>query len=201
MDFDKIYRIRDYRIRWGYSAYECSFLLGKQDFFFRDAENPLKTKRFNPNDTNYLQLIFQEPLSTFMAPKLEVDMYHLRISTYPDEKRKPVYDIDIKNQEGQYQHFKTFADEEKHVELPTPLTVYSFDKVRTYIDHLLDNSYFNTPRTALDIFHTCHDHFGPDFHPRNMVRVLNFYMNRKSGVPKLNKEERDEFGRREYRIL
>ncbi len=72
------------------SGFACPSYWKSTISFYWDVENPLKTKRFNPYDTNYLQLIFRKPLSTtFMPPKLETDTYHLRITTYPDEKKNP----------------------------------------------------------------------------------------------------------------
>lgn len=199
VDFDKIHRVRDFRIRMGYSAYELSFLLGKQDFFFRDIENPLNTKRISPNDTNFLQLIFREPISTFMPAKLDVNLYHLQVTTFTDpEIEKPVYEIQIENSEEKFEYFRTIAEEEKHVELSTPFNSYTFEEVKSYIDFLMSNSYFIEPHLASEIFHMCRDHFGIDFHPRYLIQVLNYYTNKKSGDPKLDASNKNIFGRTEY---
>jgi len=196
IDFDKIHKIMDFRIKCGYSAYECSFLLGKTDFFFRDAENPLSTKRYNPDDTNYLQLIFETSLSAFMSPKIIEDLYHLQVTAYLNEDQKPVYDIAIRNEESKYGSFKVFTEEDKHQELHTPLKLFTFEEVKTYIDTLLADGTFNEPKTAFDIFNKCKKHFGEQFHARNMIKVLNYYTNKKSGIAKLNNSGTNNCGRK-----
>jgi hypothetical protein len=185
------------RLDLKYSAYELSFLLGKNDFFVRDVENPLDTKRYNPDDTNYLLLIFNEQLSSIMPPKTEPNTYHLEITSYLNEIRRMVYEIALKDTNGSgYKLFKIFEAEDKHVELDTSRSLLSFNEVQSYIDALLNTVFFNEPKRALDIFESCKTYFGENFHPRNMIKVLNFYTNKKSGVPKLNNDRRDDFGRR-----
>lgn len=196
IEFTKIYIVMDLRLELGYSAYELSFLLGKNDFFVRDVENPSNSKRYNPNDTNYLLLIFNEPLCSIMLPKVEENICHLEIKSYLNEFRKIIYEINIKDKnKNAYKPFKIFEVEDKQAVINTSRNVLSFEHVQSYIDTLLVNTYFDEPKRALDIFESCQANFGADFHPRNMIKVLNFYTNKKSGVVKLNKESRDDFGR------
>jgi hypothetical protein len=197
IDFDKIHKIMDYRIKWGYSAYECSFLLGKNDFFFRDAENPLNTKRYNPDDTNYIQLIFQEDLSAFMSPIIKEDIIHLEVITQLNERRKTVYEISIRN-DSQNKHFKTFIEEDKHLELPSPLNLSTFDEVKIHIGALIEHGFFEAKKTALEIFNACREYFGTDFHPRYMIAVLNHYTNKKSGIPILDNSSKNDCGRKVF---
>ena len=197
IEFTKIYRVMGLRLLLGYSAYELSFLLGKNDFFVRDVENPLGTKRYNPDDTNYLLLIFNAQLPSIMLPKVEQNIYHLKVRSYLNEVKREVYEIAVKDPIGNnYSHFKTFEAEPKEIELPTLGILPSFEETRSYLDKLLTSAYFNNPKRALDIFESCKSNFGDDFHPRNMIKVLNYYTNKKSGVPKLNKDKKDNFGRR-----
>lgn len=214
LGFQKIYRIKAFREKWGYSAYECSFLLGKHDFFFRDAEDPFENTHFNIIDTNYLQLIFNEPLPTFSPPVVEEDTYHLKVTKYLNEVRLWVWEIakrktptgwdkllDPRNEKNRdvYEPFTTVVEERKLAELPTPLNVVVFDEVRAFIDSLLSEGFFDEPKTALDILKRCRKHFVDDFHARNMIRVINHYTNKKSGVPLLDKSKTNEFGRRIYK--
>jgi hypothetical protein len=200
IEFTKIYKVMEKRLTLGYSAYELSVLLGKNDFFVRDVENPLDTKRYNPDDTNYLLLIFNSRMSSIMLPKLEQNIYHLEITSYLNEIRKTVYEIALKSATGNsYTHFKTFEVEPKDIQLTTTIEPISFKEVRSYIDILIKSAYFDEPRRALDVFESCKSYFGEDFHPRNMIKVLNFYTNKKSGISKLNKADRNDFGRRLFR--
>lgn len=197
IEFAKIYMVMDKRLELNYSAYELSFLLGKNDFFVRDVENPLISKRYNPDDTNYLLLIFNERLSSIMLPKAERNSYNLRVTFYLSETRRKVYEIAIKNVgSNDYIYFKDFEVEPKDIELPVSHGLFSFESVQSHIDTLLNSGYFDEPKRALDIFKSCKSHFGKNFHPRNMIRVLNFYTNKKSGIAKLNKDSRDNFGRK-----
>lgn len=195
IEFDKIHLIRDKRLssRLGLSSYELSFLLGKHDFFVRDVENPLEKKRYNIDDTNYLLLIFEDRLASIMPAKTEQETYQLEITYYLNGVRLPVYEINIINT---VMHPKIITGEGKHEELPTTLDLFSFTDVQLYVDELLCDNFFNGPKRALDIFAKCKLNFGKNFHPRNMIKVLNYYTNKKSGIPKLDKVETNEFGRR-----
>lgn len=196
VEFTKIYLVMGKRLALGISAYELSFMLGKNDFFVRDAENPLNTKHYNIDNTNFLLLIYCELLSSVTPPKTKQDIYHLEIKSYFNKIRIAIYEITIKDaKEDCYAHYNTFEVEDKHAELPTCMALFSFNEVLVYIDTLLAGEFFNEPKRALDIYVRCKTHFGESFHPRNMVKVLNFYTNKKSGVHKLNKDKRDGFGR------
>lgn len=195
-EFAKIYLVRDERIKRGFSAYELSFLLGKDDHFVKYAENPLEKKRYGINDTNYLWLIFGGPLSAIMPERIEVNSYHVRITHYSDGRKDNEYYIEKKDtKDAPYEFYREIKVEEKHAELSTPSKVFTFEEARLFIDELLADGYFNTPQRALDIYQKCQLKFGSEFHPRNMIKVLNFYTNKKSGIPKLNKEKKNEFGR------
>ncbi|WP_345949164.1 hypothetical protein ABDD95_20170 [Mucilaginibacter sp. PAMB04274] len=188
--------MRDKRLALGISAWELSFMFGKTDFLVRDAENPLITRRYNIDDTNYLLLIFDEKLPSVMPPKTEQDINHLEIISYFNEIRNNVYEIFIRDaKKVDYIFFKTIEVEKKYQELPTDLILSSFNEVKGYIDSLLKEDYFDEPKRALDIFNKCKEQLGERFHPRNMVKVLNYYTNKKSGIAKLNKDQKDDFGR------
>jgi hypothetical protein len=195
-EFIKIYLVRDRRVYLGISAYELSFLLGKDLQFVKDVEDPLEKKRYGINDTNYLWLILSGPLSSIMPDRVTVNTYHVKITKYSNGVRVTVYRIEkAETKEGPYEFFKEIEVEDKHVELFSSLKTSTFEKVQAYIDKLLSENFFDTPQRALDIYQKCQLKFGPEFHPRNMIKVLNFYTNKKSGDPKLNKEKKNRFGR------
>jgi hypothetical protein len=207
IDFYKTYMVRKMRVTLGISAYEQSFLLGKNDFFVRDVENPLTTKRYNTDDTNYLLLIYDELLKTIMLSKIEQDAYTLQVTTYLDSTRSIVYMIKRRPKTNESINFHdaitvdesnslVVAEEKKHVDLATVLRASTFDEVKSYIDSLLEGNFFSEPKRALDIFKKCKEKFGRNFHPRNMINVINYYTNKKSGNFKIDKNAVNEFGRR-----
>ncbi|MEO7215546.1 hypothetical protein [Mucilaginibacter sp.] len=209
VEFYKIYMVMFHRLASGYSAYEQSFLLGKTDLFVRDVENPLKSKRYNIDDANYILLIYNLSWKDIIPAEALQDNYQLEVTSYPGDKRIPVYEIRKSAKESGSVLFRNFTldkneekseilivtEEDKHVEPATQLFLSTYDDVKIYIDKLLIGIFFTEPKRALDIFKQCQLKFGITFHPRNMIKVLNFYTNKKSGVPKLDKERRDEFGR------
>jgi hypothetical protein len=193
IDFHKIYTVRELRVTEGYSAYELSFLIGKTDFFVRDVENPLSTKRYNPDDTNYLLLIFNKEIRSLMRERVDQNLYQIEVVSYLGEANAKVYEIKIKDSATIY---TSFMEEPKHIELPTSRHLSTFTKVQKYVDELLEDQFFDEPKRGLDVFEKCKTHFGSDFHPRNMIQVLNYYTNKKSGIPKIMKENTNQFGRR-----
>lgn len=187
----------DKRLQLGYSALELSFLLGRENFYVRKAENPLHTLRYSVNETNYLLLTFDTDISSIMSPVILDDVYHLQISTYSGERRKPVYEMYVQDSNKEYKHFKTFQEEDKHDVLPTPLLLIPEEQVASLIDNLINASWFSTPRTGLEVFQICRQHFGKSFHPRPMINLLNQHSNKKSGTGRLVKD-RNKSGRQTF---
>lgn len=197
IDFEKVYMVMDRRLEEGYSAYELSFMLGRESFYVRNAENPLHTLRYSVNETNYLLLTFSDKLPSIMPPFVEDDTYHLQITSYLNERRRQVFEISKRNEGHEYILFKIIEEEDKHQELPTPLLLVPEEEVNVFLRSLIVDSWFSVPRTALDVFVVCKQYFGPSFHPRPMIRLLNYYTNRKSGTGELDKGK-NEFGRQTF---
>ncbi|MGJ1196860.1 hypothetical protein ACR777_12085 [Sphingobacterium spiritivorum] len=198
--FRKIFMFHTYRIDIGYSAYECSFLLGKHDFFIRDAENPLKTTHIDPVDSNYLACIFGESIEKFTPDVTKQDNYQLKISISQTENRKTSFQILIRNEQLSNSNPFTLIEEEKLCVLPTAQFLSTLDKVKDFILHLLNNGYFDNTRTALDIYNEYrrNEDFGANFHVRNLIKSLNHFTNKKSGQALLNNERTNLFSRRLY---
>lgn len=196
----KAYRVMDLREELGYSAYELSFMLGKDSMMYvRDAEDPLKTLKYDPSDVNYLALILRKPFSSILLPSAPEKHYQIQVITYPDKTRRIVFEIAIKDDKSNYIHFKTYTQERKMDILPTPLNTYTYDEVIAYINVLLADNFFEIYKTALEVLDSCRKHFGEDFHPRHMIAVLNFYTNKKSGVPLLDYTNKNDCGRKVFR--
>ncbi len=196
--FEKILLLEQLRKKLGLSAYEVSFMLGKHDFFIRDAENPLKTTLIDSEDSCHLMKVFLVPIEDITPPNMPVDDYQIIVIKEKAEKKKDRFLIDIQNAIPALSRPIVFVEEEKHVELPTPLEVLDEQKVRGFIYGLYTSGFFNNTRTALEIFDVCREeeNFGSNFHPRYMIRALDYYTNRKSGNPILDNSRTNLFSRR-----
>ncbi|GGH12064.1 GNAT family N-acetyltransferase [Sphingobacterium alkalisoli] len=188
-----------YRKEVGYSAYECSFLLGKHDFFIRNIENLLHKSSFSTIDTNYISLIFREIFGDIFPAIAFNGNYAIRIEHTTGLKRKPLYEIKIEEVPGvKTSTSYSVQEEDKHIELQTKLELKDEQTLKDFIFSLCNNGFFNHARTALEIFDECRkeENFGANFHPRNMIKALNHYTNSKSGEPILDNSRTNLFSRR-----
>ena len=195
---EKTLLLEKLRKKFGFSAYEISFMLGKHDFFIRDAENPLKTTLIDPEDTCHLMKAFRVPVDYITPPNMVVDNYQMIVTKEKAEKKKDRFQIDIQNPIPALSRSVVIVEEEKHVELPTTLDLSDEQTVRDFIYALYLNGFFNSTKTALEIFDVCRraESFGANFHPRNMIRALDYYTNKKSGNPILDNSRTNLFSRR-----
>lgn len=196
---DKALMFRKYRKKIGYSAYECSFLIGKHDFFVRDIESLLEKSWFSTEDTNYVLLIFVDELENLFPTIAHNNNYSVVVKKSIGLKRKLLLEIDMEILGISDSHRKySIQEEEKHVELPTSLELEDEQTLRDFIFTLYREGFFNNTKTALEIFDVCREeeNFGRNFHPRYMIRALDYYTNRKSGNPILDNSRTNLFSRR-----
>lgn len=194
---EKALQFVNFRREAGYSAYECSFLIGKHDYFVRDIENLLDKSSFSTIDTNYILLIFRKEFKQVFPIKTFDGNFTLALKQSIGDKRKSVYEIVI-DAFPPTNRSKIIYEEEKHLELPTKLELSDEETLKKFMRRLYDEGFLNNTRTALEIFDECRkeENFGPDFHPRHMIRALNHYTNIKSGEPILDKGRTNLFARR-----
>lgn len=196
---DKALMFRKYRNKVGYSAYECSFLIGKHDFFIRDIESLLEKSWFSTDDTNYVLLIFEDELENLFPTIAHNNNYSVVVKKSVGLKRKLLFEVEMEvlGISGSKQKY-SIQEEEKHVELPTNLELQNEQTLRDFIFSLYREGFFNSTRTALETFDECRrvENFGKNFHPRNMIRALDYYTNKKSGKPLLDNSRTNLFSRR-----
>lgn len=196
---DKALMFRKYRKKIGYSAYECSFLIGKHDFFIRDIESLLEKSWFSTVDTNYVLLIFEDELENIFPTIAHNNNYSVLVTKSVGLKRKLLFQVEIEvlgisDSKQKY----SIQEEEKHLELPTNLELEDEQTLRDFIFSLYSEGFFNNTKTALEIFNVCRkqDNFGKNFHARNMIRALDYYTNKKSGNAILDNSRTNLFSRR-----
>ncbi|WP_206531791.1 GNAT family N-acetyltransferase [Sphingobacterium sp. DR205] len=195
ISFDKVLLFHKARTEKGISAFECSFLLGKHDFFIRDAENPFKSTLIDPEDSVHLGKVL---CLTECNPNTSLlDLYKLEVEESKIDRKRTKRVIYIKNEGCQADPIEITV-EDKEEELETTLFLSTYEKVQSFFRELIENGYFDSTRTALEIFNTfrSYDEFGPDFHPRYLIQNIRYFINKKSGEPLLDSSRTNLFSRR-----
>lgn len=195
ISFDKILLFHKARTEKGISAFECSFLLGKHDFFIRDAENPFKSTLIDPEDSVHLSKVLS--LRECNPETNKFDLYKLEVEEHKIDRKKTKRIIIIKNDGADLNPIEMIV-EGKEEELETSLFLSTYEKVQSYCRELIENGYFDSTRTALEIFNTfrSHDEFGANFHPRFLIQNIRYFLNKKSGEPILDNSRTNLFSRR-----
>lgn len=196
--FDKVMFFHKIRTEKGYSAFECSFMIGKHNFLIRDAENPLKKTLIDAEDSLVLAKVFN--LEPYNPPCNPIDYYKLDVTFSIVERKKMQWEIVIANDEIKRLRALKIIEEDKEIELPTSSFLSTYDDVQEYFKKLVAEGYFNSARTALDILNKYREsvEFGPEFHPRYLIKNIRYYLNKKSGEPILFDRRTNLFSRRLY---
>lgn len=196
--FDKVMFFHKIRTEKGYSAFECSFMIGKHNFLVRDAENPLKKTLIDAEDSLVLAKVFN--LEPYNPPCNPIDYYKLDVTFSIVARKKMQWEIVIANDEIKPLRALTIIEEDKEIELPTSSFLSTYKDVQEYFKKLVAEGYFNSTRTALDILNKYREseEFGPYFHPRYLIQNIRYYLNKKSGEPILFDRRTNQFSRRLY---
>lgn len=178
IEFDKIYRMMAKRRSMGYSDRDLSFLLGYRALYVQDIENPLKTLRYTAKDTNYLLSIFDCDLQEVMTGKIPEEFYHITVETATI---------------GEITHFRIFKEDQfvspfLTVTIPNPQSIAvdmtNAVKIEKFIQVLFDGNFFSSPRTALEIFGQCKQHFEEPVHPYLLCVAIGKYTGKRK-APRL----------------
>jgi len=195
ISFDKVLLFHKARKEKGISVFECSFLLGKHDFFIRDAENPFKSTLIDPEDSVHLGKVLS--LTECNPETSNFDLYKLEVEEIKVDRKKTKRIIIIKNEGADLDPIEMIV-EDKEEELETSLFLSSYQNVQLFFRELIANGYFDSTKTALEIFNTfrIHHEFGPNFHPRFLIQNIRYFLNKKSGEPILDNSRTNLFSRR-----
>ncbi|CAM4252930.1 hypothetical protein SAMN06265348_1088 [Pedobacter westerhofensis] len=158
IDFEKSYKVKDLRVSKGFSDRDLSFLLGFRALYVRDVENPLHKLIYKAKETNYLQHIFDCSLDQVMyltLPDLNYDLYILATANSEGTNSYEIFKEDVS---GRYVLLHSFTELAKDTQI-LPKCNTSSEKVQEYISSLQETDYFLTPKTGLEIFRKCIEHF------------------------------------------
>ena len=181
IEFDKTYRVMEKRIVMGYTARELSFLLGLHSLYVREIENPLNTKKYNADQTNYLLQIFDCALPEIMAGTIPELFFTIQIehSFREHENKYDVYRI----MHHKRTFIRHFTEESNDYSFPIR-GVSSLSEIQEFIDYLFDSNFFNKPKTALEIFKQCASKFGLPLKPNFVLNAIRKYTSKRK-APRL----------------
>lgn len=180
IDFEKCYKVMDLRIKHGYSDRDLSFLLGYEALYVRKAENPIHKIRYKAKDTNYLRHIFTCELSAIMDGKLAEFTYDLCVLETANENKTKSFDIYIAHR-GKYKLFRSFTELAFNERL-RPRSIANPGEVVDYVQKLLNNGFFASPKTGLELFRECEANFGGHIKPTYIEEAI-------KKINKLDKEK------------
>lgn len=212
IEFDKVYLVQKKRISLGWTDEELSFLMGYRKDKVSDIENPLKSQRYNPTETNQLRRIFFNcKLSEIMSPKIAARYFRLEIfpkkepATTEDidggkdgrkKKEKSSFEIYILDKNLPPRHYLSFTQGKDNFktdfrEFVNPETIYA------HIDELFNGDFFDTAKTAFEVFESCVKKYGRKVRPYHLMDAIGKYKGRKK-APRLVNGENNEMRRETY---
>lgn len=113
--FDKIALYYKIRKEKGISAFECSFLLGKHNFFIRDTENPFKPTLIDPEDSAQIGKILL--LEDYNPPVTPLDLYKLNVEELKIDRKRIKRIITIESDQDLPNKYLEICTEEKEDEV------------------------------------------------------------------------------------
>lgn len=214
IEFDKVYLVRKKRISLGWTSQELSFLLGHNRSYVRDIENPIKSPRYNSTTTNYLRRIFFNcKLSEIMSPKIASRYYKLEIFSKeaepaPDdveakkdareESKKFSFKIYMLNKDSEPTHFCSFTQDKDDFETDFSEFVNA-QLIIVHVEKLFNGNFFNSERTALEIFESCVKKHGRKVRPCDVENAIKVYTGKKKAPRLMKSEKTNEMHRFTYK--
>lgn len=172
IELEKVFMVLALRLKFGYSAYEVSFLLGRRDYYVRDTENPLHTLQYSVNENNYLRQIFNCSLKKIMPGRVEPFEYIIKVLTHTNDDDLKVYQIERRFLNGKWKLVHTVTEEPKEILRPLKGQTVSMEDVNAYIVTLFHKGYFEEPKTALIIYRACEKKLGRVIRPLHVANAL-----------------------------
>lgn len=160
-------------------------LLGQRELYVRDFERPDHMLILGLSENNTIRIIFKCELTSFVPLSTNEINGVIQLSYHIDEQDKRFYIAEEKTGNGKWKEFLRFGDEEKDILLDSSSTITD-TQVPEWIDEKYHDGYFNTPKTALQIFLDCEAHFNDQVRPLFIARAIQHYTKKKK-APRLVK--------------
>src|SRR5690606_24736206 len=110
IDFEKCYKVREQRIKHGFSDRDLAFLLGFEARYVKDIKDHTHSKRYKPKDTNYLLHIFDCELPEIMGSRFPRKSYDLCVIVTAIPRKPRAFNIYIKQPSGKWKPYLGFAE-------------------------------------------------------------------------------------------
>ncbi|WP_270090343.1 hypothetical protein [Sphingobacterium sp. SYP-B4668] len=189
VEIEKMLNVLLLRISKGYSQYELSFLLGQEDFYVRKIEGILHTLEYKIEKSNMLRQIFNCGFPA-IVPNINVSpRYTIKVFEHKDDVGNTISKAEKRFENGTVKEIATFGTEDKEILLPSASTITE-EEVMTWVLAKCQTDYFNTSKTALQIFKNCEAELDQPIRPLFLANALKS-CNGTKGLPKINKEKDD----------
>lgn len=189
VEIEKMLNVFLLRTTKGYSQYELSFLLGQEDFYVRKIEDIHHTLEYKIEKSNILRQIFNCGFPAIVPNTNVTPRYKIYILEHKDETGNTTYKAEKRFEDGTVKEIATFADEEKEVLLPST-SIVTEEEVTTWVLAKCQTDYFNTSKTALQIFKDCEAELDQPIRPLFLANALKTCNGTKE-KPKINKKKDD----------
>ncbi|MEN5379090.1 hypothetical protein [Sphingobacterium kitahiroshimense] len=189
----KMFNIIVLRNKRGLSQFELSFLLGQRDLYVRDFERPDHTLILGLSENNTIKLIFNCELANFVPLNNSGSNSSIQIRYHIDGQGNRDYIAEKKVRNGKWKEFLRFGDEDKDILMNSSSTITD-TQVQSWINDQYNNGYFNTAKSALQIFLDCETHFNYQVRPLFIARAIQHYTKKKK-APRLvkNRDKRNDY--------
>lgn len=177
-----IIKLRDKR---RLSQFELAFLLGQRDLYVRDFERPDHTLILGLSENNTIRIIFKCELADFVPLNNSGNSSSIQILYQVDDQGNRNYIAEQKIGNGKWKEFLRFGDEDKDILMDSSSTITD-TQVQSWIDDKYHNGYFNTAKSALQIFLDCEVHFDEPVRPLFIANAIQHYTKKKK-TPRLVK--------------
>lgn len=174
----KMFNVFKLRKGIGMSQFEFAFLLGQRDFYIRDYERPDHTLILGHGENNTIRSIYNcrpDEIVPVSLPK-----YAIRILRAIDENGNRHFKVQRSDDNKIWEDDFDLAlgDEPKELRLPINSDVTQ-ENVQDWINSAYQSSYFNIPKSALQIFHDCKKFFKDYVRPLFIINALQTYTKKK----------------------
>lgn len=185
VEIEKMLNVLLLRTAKGYSQYELSFLLGQEDFYVRKIEDIHHTLEYKIEKSNILRQIFNCEFPAIVPNTNLTPSYSINIFAHKDEAGNTIYKAERRFEDGTVMEIATFSTEDKEILLPSASTITE-EEVTTWVLEKCQTDYFNTSRTALQIFKDCEAELEKPIRPLFLANALKS-CNGTKGLPKIKK--------------
>jgi len=190
------YRMLLQRISRHLSPEEVSFLMGKSFDFVNEVET-FKRKRIFVHDLVAMQLVLEiKSMNELMPYGIELSSqkytYELHVTKLGDRVIYELYKVEVE-QDQKVIEFK-LIDIRHDLDPYEISTIEEVKEISTLLDENIDMGYFNVEKRPDEIHNLCCAKLERYIHPKNLIKVLDDFLNRSDDRKIIRKASQYGFG-------